>query len=65
MAPSSVRIPIYMRLGGGAEIEVGDVELPVSGDGTLTMRRSQLAAALRSAADNLDNPALDETPGAG
>jgi hypothetical protein len=58
--PAKVTLPVYMRLGGGAEIQVGDVDLPVWGDGTLTLRRTELAAALRSAADHLDTPALDD-----
>ncbi len=62
---AAISVPIYMRVGGGAELQVGDVEVPVSGDGTMTLRRTQLAAALRSAADNLDAPAADDVPAAG
>lgn len=60
---AAITVPVYMRIGGGAEIQVGDVDVPVSGDGTLTMRRTALAAALRSAADHLDNPSSDEAHG--
>ena len=56
---AAITVPVYMRIGGGAEVQVGDVDVPVCGDGTLSMRRTELAAALRSAADHLDNPALD------
>ncbi|MDX2552612.1 hypothetical protein ACKI1J_43130 [Streptomyces scabiei] len=60
---AAISVPIYMRVGGGAELEVGDVEVPVSGDGTMTLRRTQLAAALRSAADHLESRPVDDVPG--
>lgn len=62
---AAISVPIYMRVGAGAELQVGDVEVPVSGDGTMTLRRTQLAAALRSAADHLEAPHADDVPGAG
>ncbi|MDX2566088.1 hypothetical protein QBA57_39655 [Streptomyces scabiei] len=62
---AAISVPIYMRVGGGAELQVGDVEVPVSGDGTMTLRRTQLAAALRSAADHLDAPSAGDVPGPG
>ncbi|QFR00717.1 hypothetical protein F9278_36170 [Streptomyces phaeolivaceus] len=55
-----ISMPIYMRLGGGAELQVGDVEVPVSGEGALSLSRTMLAAALRSAADHLDAPPVGE-----
>lgn len=60
---SAISVPIYMRIGGGAELQVGDVDVPVSGEGTLTMSRTRLAAALRSAADHLDAPVPEDVPG--
>lgn len=60
---SAISVPIYMRIGGGAELQVGDVDVPVSGDGTMTLQRTQLAAALRSAADHLDAPVPDDGGG--
>lgn len=62
---SAISLPIYMRLGGGAELQVGDVDIPVSGDGELTLSRTRLAAALRSAADHLDAPVPEDIPGSG
>lgn len=62
---NTISVPVYMRVGGGAELQVGDVEVPVGGDGTVTLRRTELAAALRSAADHLDAPAADEAPAGG
>ena len=62
---SAISVPIYMRIGGGAELEVGDVDIPVTGDGTITVSRTQLAAALRSAADYLDAPVPEDVGGGG
>lgn len=62
---AAISVPIYMRVGGGAEQQVGDVDIPVSGDGGMTLRRSQLAAALRSAADHLDAPPAGDVDEAG
>lgn len=59
--PSRITMPLYMRIGGGAEVHVGDFELPVDReDGTLTLRRTELAAALHSAADAIADPSADE-----
>lgn len=61
----AISAPVYMRIGGGAEIQVGDIQVPVDGNGSIRMRRSELAAALRSAADNLDTPPPPDVPGGG
>lgn len=58
--PSTITMPLYMRIGGGAEVHVGDFELPVGEDGALTLRRTELAAALHSAADAIADPSADE-----
>lgn len=49
---ATTRLPLYMQLGHrGPLAEVGSFELPVNGDGTLTINRKSIAAMLRQAAD--------------
>lgn len=49
---TTARIPLYMALGRRSALaEVGSFELPVNGDGTLTINRKSIAAMLRQAAD--------------
>ncbi|MDT9688186.1 hypothetical protein Q5762_07420 [Streptomyces sp. P9(2023)] len=55
-----VNMPVYMRLGGSAEVEVGRIEIPVSGDGTIDFDRAQFAAMLRSAADAYETPEQED-----
>lgn len=61
----AISAPVYLRIGGGAELQIGDIQVPVDGNGSIQMRRAELAAALRSAADNLDTPPPSDVPGGG
>ncbi|MFG3085117.1 hypothetical protein [Streptomyces parvulus] len=54
-------LPVFMRLGtSGPMHAIGSLDLPVDGDGWLTFDRTALAAALRAAADEIENPTVDE-----
>lgn len=57
---SMVSLPVYMRLGGSAEQEIGSIEIPVNGDGTITFDRGQFAALLHSAADAFETPEQED-----
>lgn len=49
---ATARIPLYMALGHRSALaEIGSFELPVNGDGRLTINRRSIAAMLRQAAD--------------
>ena len=51
------KLPIYMRVGSGAEIHVGDFAPRVNPLGIAAeFTRADLAALFRSAADSLDPP---------
>lgn len=53
---SAGKLPIYMRVGGGTEIHIGDFVPDVNPLGVAEFTRVNLAAMLRSAADSLDAP---------
>lgn len=57
--PGTFDIPIYLRIGSGTETEVGQVVLDIDGDGTVTMTTSDIAAALRAAADAMEASAKE------
>lgn len=45
-------LPVFMRVGLDLpEVEIGQIEIPANGDGTLTMRGADMAKLLRAAAD--------------
>lgn len=51
---ANMRLPVYMRVGGGGEHEVGEILLPVDGDGTATLTTTDIADALPAAADAVE-----------
>lgn len=57
---SMVSMPVYMRLGGSAEVEIGSIEIPVSSGGTIAFDRAQFAELLRSAADAFETPEQED-----
>jgi hypothetical protein len=60
---AAINLPVYMRLGNTDECHIGDVEIDVNGDGTLQWGRQEMAAMLRAAADEIENPS-EEVPDA-
>lgn len=54
--PGTVAIPIYLSIGGGTAMEVGQVVLDIEPDGTVTMAVPDIAAALRVTADAMEAP---------
>lgn len=52
---AAIDLPVFMRLGRtGEECQVGSVEVPVSGDGTVSFDRAALVGLLRAAANQLE-----------
>ncbi|WP_125935292.1 hypothetical protein [Streptomyces sp. WAC 06738] len=58
---SAASLPVFMRLGLSWEpVQIGSVELPVSGDGRMTFERAAVAEMLRAAADEIEHPTEDD-----
>ncbi|MEV6105712.1 hypothetical protein AB0M28_13490 [Streptomyces sp. NPDC051940] len=57
---ATTHIPIFMRIGDGAEQEVGVIDMPVSCTATVTVTSCGVAAALRAAADEIEHPSSGE-----
>ncbi|MEE4598232.1 hypothetical protein V2J94_41425 [Streptomyces sp. DSM 41524] len=58
MASTSLTLPVFMRVGDTEEFHLGDFTVDlVDGVGALRYGRPELAAVLRSAADEIENPA--------
>lgn len=55
-----INLPVHMRIGSGDEFHLGDFTVDVNGDGTLQYGRPKLAEMLRAAADEIENPTVDE-----
>lgn len=59
--PAEIKLPVYVRVGQAPEAHFGDVTVPVQGDQiTVKAYRREIAAFLRSAADELENPTTDD-----
>lgn len=58
------RMPIYLRAGDGPDIEIGYIEASPTGDGTVSISRSDIADFLREAADAFENAPAEEVPDA-
>lgn len=52
---AEIVMPLYLRISGGPEVEIGQVDLSVRRDGTVRkMRGHDVAAVLRAAAETFD-----------
>ncbi|WP_171110589.1 MULTISPECIES: hypothetical protein [unclassified Streptomyces] len=61
MAQTSVTLPVFMRVGDTEEFHLGDFTVDlVDGVGALQYGRPELAAMLRAAADEIENPSDGE-----
>lgn len=61
MASTSLTMPVYMRVGDTEEFHLGDFSVDlVDGVGALRYGRPELAAMLRAAADEIENPSTDD-----
>ncbi|MET7933482.1 hypothetical protein [Streptomyces sp. NPDC005322] len=57
MASTSLTLPVFMRVGDTEEFHLGDFTVDlVDGVGALRYGRPELAAMLRAAADEIENP---------
>lgn len=56
-----INLPVFIRVGSTPEIRLGDFTVDVNGDGTLCYGRPELAALLRAAADEVENPSPDDS----
>ncbi|MFF3622342.1 hypothetical protein [Streptomyces sp. NPDC002467] len=57
-----IRMPVFMRVGDGEELEIGELEFPVTGEVTLTGSCAAVATLLRAAADRFER--VEEVPSA-
>ena len=57
-------VPLYLRIGNGGETQIGEVFVSVDGHGTATMTLTDVAAALRTTADEMDTRMQEDTPDA-
>lgn len=61
MASTDLTLPVYMRVGDTEEFHLGDFTVDlVDGVGALQYGRPELAAMLRAAADEIENPSTDD-----
>ncbi len=61
MASTSVAFPVFMRVGDTEEFHLGDFTVDLlDGVGALRYGRPELAALLRAAADEIENPSKDD-----
>ncbi|CAL9313911.1 hypothetical protein [Streptomyces sp. SudanB91_2054] len=47
-------IPVYLSIGGGSSVEIGTIELAADSHGQITLTTFDIAAALRDAADAIE-----------
>ncbi|MFJ1995311.1 hypothetical protein [Streptomyces asiaticus] len=65
MASTNLTLPVFMRVGGGAEFHLGDFTVDANEtEGVLQYGRSELAAMMRAAADEIERPTGEEVPDA-
>lgn len=67
MASTSITLPVYMRVGNGEEFHLGDFTADgngnaefVDGNGAAKYGRTEMAALLRAAADEIEGPPSGE-----
>ncbi|MER6515084.1 hypothetical protein [Nonomuraea sp. NPDC001636] len=61
MASTSLTMPVYMRVGTTPEFHLGDFTIDLANErGALQYGRPELAAMLRAAADEIENPTRDD-----
>lgn len=59
--PAEIKLPVYVRVGEQDEAHFGEVTISVpEGEATVSAVRRELAAFLRAAADEMENPSQDE-----
>jgi uncharacterized protein (UPF0254 family) len=61
---ATLPIPLYLRVGSGTEVQIGEALVAVDSDGTATLTVSDIAAGLREAADAVERAGQEDTPDA-
>ncbi|MER8219702.1 hypothetical protein ABTZ58_03710 [Streptomyces sp. NPDC094143] len=51
---ATLSIPLYLRVGTGTEVQIGEALVAVDSDGKATLTVSDIAAGLREAADAVE-----------
>lgn len=61
--PAEITMPVHVRVGDHIEGHFGDLTVELEGNGGVSLQRvrAELAAFLRAAADELDNPSEQPT----
>ncbi|MEV6569937.1 hypothetical protein [Streptomyces sp. NPDC051577] len=61
---SIASFPVFMRVGGSPEVQIGELVWPAHGAATLSGTRTAIAGLLRTAADAFEHPEQEEAPDA-
>ncbi|MFF8290435.1 hypothetical protein ACF068_14570 [Streptomyces sp. NPDC016309] len=61
---ATLGIPVYLRVGNGAETQIGEVVVSVERDGTATLTLTDIASALRATANEMDARMQEAKPDA-
>jgi hypothetical protein len=56
---ATASIPVYLSVGNGSAVEIGQIKLSLDGKGRATLTTFDIAAALREAADELEKAARE------
>jgi hypothetical protein len=57
---ATLSIPVYLSIGSGSAMEIGQIELSAGPDGKVTLTVLDIAAALRETADAMEAAAREE-----
>lgn len=58
---ATLPIPLYLRVGNGTETQIGEVIVSVESDGTATLTITDIAAAPRETADEMERSGQEDT----
>jgi hypothetical protein len=61
---ATLSIPVYLSIGSGSAMEIGQIKLSAEPDGRVTMTILDIAAALRETAASMEAAATEEVDGA-
>ncbi|WP_028814434.1 hypothetical protein [Streptomyces flavidovirens] len=61
---ATLPIPVYLRVGNGSETQIGEVVVSVDSTGMATLTLTDIAAALRATANEMDARMQEDTPDA-
>ncbi|MFH9013976.1 hypothetical protein ACH4C6_21675 [Streptomyces sp. NPDC017943] len=61
---ATLSIPLYLRVGNGTDVQIGEALVAVDSDGKATLTVSDIADGLRQAADALERAGQEDAPDA-